>query len=296
MTVSFFEVTTMNLDPFKAIEKTLGINPRAARIVAGGFLVMIVCISAYQLVGDRTITFWQMLGALVGLMVLMIILSNLPVAVGRLCGWVVGLCFAVWACALTGQVVADDRLPLAPSKCLAYMGFAEACGRSRGSAGTIVEPEAVIKAEDTRILRKLTIPSTAGESVDVSEMIVEEAAPTVVIAEVAPPDLDLGAVRTFIQFAGFGRDDVVALAQRLSAQGWNVQAADKGGERTGAADGLNEVRYFHADDRAVAEALALAASAGLKGQPAIAVKDLSATQFRKAEPGLLEVWISGPAA
>lgn len=292
----------MPLDPFKAIEKTLGINPRAAKIVAGGFLVMIVGISAYQLAGDRTVTLWQMLAALVGLMVLMIILSNLPVAVGRLCGWVVGLCFAVWACALTGQVVADDRLPFAPSKCLAYMGFAESCGRSRGSTGSSVAPDAVISAEtgDSEVVT----PTEGGQTAVTRELSVGESEPppvvadaaSTVVAEVAPPPLELGAARVFVQFAGFNRDDVVVLAQALSGEGWQVEAADKGGERTGAADGLNEVRYFRADDRTLAEALALSVSAGLKGQPPIVVKDLSGTKFGQGEPGLLEVWISGSAA
>jgi hypothetical protein len=288
----------MPLDPFKAIEKTLGINPRAAKIVAGGFLVLIVGISAYQMVGDKTVTFWQMLAALVGLMVLMVILSQLPVAVGRLCGWVVGLCFAVWACALTGQVVADDQLPIAPSKCLAYMGFAESCGRSRWSTGSSVEPEAVISAEagDSQVVapteigqNPVTRELTLGESEQPS--VVADVAPSVV-EEAAPPQLELGATRVFVQFAGFNRDSVVALAQALSGEGWQVAAPDKGGERTGAADGLNEVRYFHAGDRTMAEALALSVSAGLRGQPPIAVKDLSGTKFRQEEPGLLEVWVS----
>lgn len=292
----------MPLDPFKAIEKMLGINPRAAKIVAGGFLVLIVGISAYQMVGDKTVTFWQMLAALVGLMVLMVVLSQLPVAVGRMCGWVVGLCFAVWACALTGQVVADDRLPIAPSKCLAYMGFAESCGRSRGSTGSSLAPEAVVSAEGDE--SQVVTPTEGGQTIVTRDLSPGESEPppvvaevaTAVVAEAAPPVLELGAARVFVQFAGFDREEVVALARSLATEGWRVEAADKGGERTGAADGLNEVRYFHADDRALAEALALSVSAALLGQPLIAVKDLSGTQFGQGEPGLLEVWVSEAAS
>lgn len=282
----------MTLDPFKAIEKTLGINPRAARIVAGGFLVLIVGISAYQLVGDRTVNFWQMLAALVGLMVLMIILSHMPVAVGRLCGWVVGLCFAVWACALTAQVVADDRLPFAPSKCLAYMGFDPACGRSRGTAGTEVATEVAVSAENTRSLEELPSPEDQVESGGATDALPEPQVPAPVVAEGTQPAVELAASRLFIQFAGFKREDVVRLAQGLGSQGWRVEGADQGGERTGAADGLNEVRYFNASDRAVAEALALAVSAGLTNHPPISVKDLSGTAYGAAQPGLLEIWIS----
>ncbi|NJM84122.1 MAG: hypothetical protein HC844_18225 [Tabrizicola sp.] len=283
----------MTLDPFKAIEKTLGINPRAARIVAGGFLVLIVGISAYQLVGDKTVTFWQMLAALVGLMLLMIVLSQMPVAVGRLCGWVVGLCFTVWACALTAQVVANDQLPIAPSKCLAYLGFAESCGRSRASAGTSVAPEAIIAAAGGEESSIQPVPTAETSPGDVTRRLtLEEQEAAAAEAEAAPPSPDPGAARVFIQFAGFKREDVITLALALSGQGWQIEAAEKGGERTGAADGLNEVRYFHADDRARAEALALSVSAGLPGQPPIAVKDLSGTEYGQAEPGLLEVWVS----
>lgn len=250
----------MILDPFKAIQAVLGINPRAARIAAAGFLVLTLAISAVQFQDDRSVTLWQMLSALVGLMVLMVILGLFPAMLGRLCAWVVGLCFCVWAVTLTAQVIADDRLPVASYRCIGSIGFADTCGRSAGDATARLPSEVIVTAE--------TGPS-------------------------APQPEPPPAARVFVQFAEFVREDVIRLAADLTQQGWMVEGAERGGERTGAADGMNEVRYFNADDRANAEALALSVSGAMAGRPPIAVKDLSATKYAQAKPGLLEVWISG---
>lgn len=252
----------MSLDPFKAIQTVLGINPRSARIAAGGFLVLTLAIAAWQRIGDKSVTLWEMLGALVGLMVLMIVLSFFPAMMARLSASVLGLCFCAWLVAATAQVIADDQLPFAPNRCLVRFGFADACGRSTGNATAGLPSEAVVTAE--------------------------AAAPSP-----APVSAQQSGARIFIQFAGFKREDVIELAADLGGQGWKVEGAARGGERTGAADGLNEVRYFNPGDKANAEALALSVSAGMAGQPPIAVKDLSATKYAQAETGLLEVWISG---
>ncbi|MTH60056.1 hypothetical protein [Paracoccus litorisediminis] len=125
------------------------------------------------------------------------------------------------------------------------------------------------------------------------------AAPTVALvsAEAAvsmpEPNFMPGAGPVFVQFAGaLQRKEVADMALTLKARGWNIQGADKGGERTASAAGLNEVRYFHPADKPAAEALAsaLAASANwVTGE--IAIKDLSAAGLA-ASKGQLEIWTS----
>ena len=61
----------------------------------------------------------------------------------------------------------------------------------------------------------------------------------------------------FIQFAGaIARDDMSRAARALQEAGWRVEGASRRGERIGTAAGLNEVRYFHAEDSQDAELLA----------------------------------------
>ena len=56
--------------------------------------------------------------------------------------------------------------------------------------------------------------------------------------------------------AGQLAEKLKGIAAKLVAQGWPIQGADQGGERYDHAAGLNEVRFFHPDDKARAEALA----------------------------------------
>ena len=54
---------------------------------------------------------------------------------------------------------------------------------------------------------------------------------------------------------------------------------------------MNEVRYFHAGDAALAASLAEALRVVWPGKT-VNLQDLSATRYGKAETGLLEVWVS----
>ncbi|WP_238364238.1 hypothetical protein [Mesobacterium pallidum] len=101
--------------------------------------------------------------------------------------------------------------------------------------------------------------------------------------------------RVFVQFAGaLSRDKVIWVSKALrDTLGWNVQGADSGGERTAAANGVDQVRYFRPADRELAMALARAYNA-------LGVWDgfepLSVALLRGFEgsvpPGHLEVWTS----
>ncbi|MEA2819477.1 MAG: hypothetical protein QOJ86_1481 [Bradyrhizobium sp.] len=94
--------------------------------------------------------------------------------------------------------------------------------------------------------------------------------------------------KVFVQFAGLlRREDVVALSQKLASAGWNVQGRDRGGERTTAAAGYNEVRYSSADSENAARALARAVQ-----EANLVSKPIGVARNDSIPPRDLEVWIS----
>lgn len=91
--------------------------------------------------------------------------------------------------------------------------------------------------------------------------------------------------RVFIQFAGYHRDTMKELAKVLLSNGWLIQGAEFGGERTELADGLSEVRYNSPIEKREAERLAEEISNyGLN-------LEVKAVQNPEIKPGELEVWI-----
>lgn len=103
-----------------------------------------------------------------------------------------------------------------------------------------------------------------------------------------PPGIDPSRFRVFVQFAGaIARDDVRRLMSALGAIGWNVQGADKGGERTPKAAGLSVVRYPDSSSAAAARQLAAEVDKVRLGRPGVGTELNSAVA-----PGTLEVWIS----
>lgn len=255
---------------FKAIEISLGINRQATRIAVGGFVVMALAIGLMQLSDDDTLTFWRLLAAQVVLMVFMLVITQLPLLARRLLAWVVALCFAFVMVTATVQSVTDNRFrpPLALASCIISLFFADSCNAS--------------PAETSRMGPSLIGAANAQDSTE-----------TASVAALSGADLTRAQAdaKLFIQFAGYQRSEIVTLAAKLAEAGWTVEAADRGGERVVTAAGLNEVRYFHAGDAALAAALAEAISTARPGT-GIAVKDLSASRYGKVAPGQLEVWIS----
>lgn len=121
-------------------------------------------------------------------------------------------------------------------------------------------------------------------------------APVTAVTEVEPTDTPFPATsagRVFIQFAGsLQRERMIELAQGLIKAGWDVRAADQGGERTAAAAGTNDVRFFYPEDKPAAEALAKAVidhADWIGGE--MTVRDLSKAGF-KTRKGTLEIWTS----
>lgn len=251
---------------FKAIETSLGINRQATRIAVGGFVVMALAIGLVQLLDDDSLTFWQLLVGLLGLMVLMMVLTQLPLLARRVVGWVLTACFSFVAITATGQAITFNACPrLASATCILSFHMAASCAISRPGA-----TEAVTGAAEG------PTPGT----LFAAGIVVHD------IAFVQATD-----ERVFIQFEGYDRGWVVGLAEKLAAAGWQVEGGDRGGERIAAAAGMNEVRYFNPADADRAAALAETLATAAPGTAATVV-DLSTSKYGQPQAGLLEVWIS----
>lgn len=255
----------MSLDPISAIQTSLGINRKATVLTIGGFVVMAAVIAIAQLSDDDTLTFWQLLAGLLGLIVVMMVLTQLPLLARRVIGWVLTACFSFIAITATSQAVTFNACPrLASATCILSFHMAASCAVSRPRA-----PE------------------------EVSGALVPDAPGTVFAAGVVVRNIQFvqaAEERVYIQFAGYGRDRIVELAQRLAASGWRIEGADRGGERIAAAAGMNEVRFFHPADADRAAALAAAVTPAPEG--GLKVVDLSQGSYAQPAPGLLEIWVS----
>jgi hypothetical protein len=260
----------MSLDPITAIQSSLGINRTATKLTIGGFIVMAAVIGIMQMSDDDTLTFWQLLVGLLGLIVLMMALTQLPIVARRVIAWVLTACFSFIAITATGQAVTSNSCPrLATATCILSFHLASSCERSRPDAGP-------------RLGGAVSGAADGPEAGSVFAM-------GVVVTDIQ--FTQSSDERVYIQFAGYQREQIVELAGDLVAAGWRVEGADRGGERIKAAEGMNEIRYFNAADAERAAALAASAQAWA---PATGFKvvDLSASDYAQAAPGLLEIWVS----
>ncbi len=251
----------MGLDPFKAIQTALGINKAAVKIIVGAFVIMVLALFIWQVMQGDEGLYWQILAAMAGFSILMMVLTVFPLLARRLVGWVMALCMCAWATSLTAQVISGGRLPIAPASCIASFYMSLTCSVSTVAASSGVAP-------DIELVTRSLDPAPA----------------------VPPTDYALSKV--FIQFANLARDETKALAAGLVANGWQIPGAGQGGEHIASADGLNEVRYFNAHDADLARALAtdIAANRPVIGE--VVVKDLTGTAYAMENRGHLEVWIS----
>lgn len=100
--------------------------------------------------------------------------------------------------------------------------------------------------------------------------------------------------KVIVQFAGsLSRQDVTKVSLELTTKGWNVQGADRGGERTAQAVGIDQVRFFHQEDAELAKQLATSYNelAHWQGFDQLAVAFVSGYESR-FPMGYLEVWTS----
>lgn len=256
----------MAIDPISAIQTSLGINRPATVLTIGGFVVMAAVIGIMQVLDDDTLTFWQLLVGLLGLIVIMMVLTQLPLLARRAIAWVLTACFSFIAITATGQAITFNGCPrLASATCILSFHMASSCTVSRpGAGGTIT---GAVDGPDPGTVFAAGVVLTGLTFVQATEE------------------------RVFIQFAGYKRGWVVDLAGKLAEAGWRVEGGDRGGERIAAAAGLNEVRYFNPADAERAMALAEAVATAAPGTAATVV-DLSGGKYAQPQPGLLEVWIS----
>lgn len=244
----------------KVLEDAYGINKQAAILTVGGYVVVSAAISLVQKSQDKTVTLWPMLGALVGLILFMMFLTQTPRIVRQLAGGLIALLASIWAAAVLASVLAPTTLKLPTTECIIKFNLAERC--------------LIISA----------VPSGETPTKEIVTADTPISAP--------PPATAKSEIPVFIQFAGFQRGAIVDLAAKLGSEGWTVRGGDKGGERLETATGLSEVRYFNSADRPLAEALAANVSAAMSGSPSIALKDFSVTSFAKPPMNQIEIWIS----
>lgn len=174
---------------------------------------------------------------------------------------------------------------------------------AEGCPGSPKYSQAALKDAPTYVIGDSAASSEASDGVIEGPPVVIEGPPVVIDDEASASEPENQAPPTtpsvispgpvFTQFAGsLQRERIVALAQTLSTQGWRMQGADRGGERTAAAAGTNEVRFFYPEDRPYAEALAQAIVGIADWVPEMDVVDLSSSGYQPAK-GHLEIWTSG---
>lgn len=105
---------------------------------------------------------------------------------------------------------------------------------------------------------------------------------------VAPTAVARDKFTIYIQYENLPRDWIKTLAKNLHDAGWKVPSYTAGGERIPAAQGLVEVRYGNADDKAAAEQLAAEIST-----QKVTTEPLKTKLLPIITKGVLEVWISG---
>jgi hypothetical protein len=182
------------------------------------------------------------------------------------------------------QFMSSNRFhpPLQRAACF-LAPFEAGCGLSPTVTAQQVDAAQTVEvaAPLPPIVAQRTTVSSTGETVS-EEFLLEDTRP-------------VPGNTIFVQFAGaVPRETVAEVSMALVEAGWNIQGADRGGERTGVAAGLNEVRYFRAEDREAAYRLAQAyaeRAPWLNGAE-MTLRDLSDAGFTPNQPDLLEVWTS----
>jgi hypothetical protein len=279
----------MPLDPIKTFETALKINRPAATLLIGGFLLLTLAVVLGNQLKDSGLTFWHIPLALLGLSILVAIFARMPQVLATLACWTLVVLALLYAVGVTGQVLAGNNLPYAKLECLTGFWKPGAC-----STSPVVLPDAVEAVPATTEAPPAEAEAPAAAADAPAPAAEAPATATIAIASApstAAPEVDRGSSVVYIQFAGFVRDSVREIAKTLVSLGWPVQGADQGGERYDHAVGLNEVRFFHPDDRVRAEVLAQELSEAMGGT-AVKVLDVTGSSYAKDRPGHLEIWIS----
>jgi hypothetical protein len=301
------------MTPVEVLAKSLNVNEPVARVVGGGLIVLAAgaVVAAWRI---NVEDLYRVAAVVAGFSVLAMVLARLNGPMATVLGWLATGLVVVYAGAFSAQFLTNSHFtpPLMRAGCfmapwergcplaleqvaMAALGEADGAdgddgavvnnspglgggliGGISGIVGGVMRPPAMIAPTDPGVA---TAPPP----------VVEPApAPGGADGPDAPPT---EGRRVFIQFAGsLNRDAAVSLARALQGAGWRVEGAEQGGERLSSAFGLNEVRYFNAEDAGAAAALAEAVAAAL-GSEAPRVRDFTRLSAR---PGHLELWV-GPS-
>ncbi len=242
------------MNPAEALEKLLGIDRRAGAILLAGVAAFgtVATVKSYGFDSEGATAFAVTI-VLMGLLVIVAGRLAHDSAIIKVVSWFLVTVFMVYFSALVVSVIVPGQTFVAPFSCLLRPG--SPCNAVGGVNDRLA-------AEAAPSQPPVTVPPTAAAEA-------------------------VGRQQVFVQFAGLiTRENIIALAKGLAAAGWNMQGSDRGGERTSAAIGYNEVRYPDDSDRAAAEKLAEAISAtGIVAKPVTAKKAAIAK-------GTLEVWLS----
>jgi len=233
-------------------------DPRASAILYGGLAVIAAAAVAASLKVDfysavRSGAVILALGALLGLVAFVFNDATLRLVLG----WFITLFIILVSMTFFFSAVTQGRYFIPPVYCLVHCFDRDPCNAPGGAADDYA----------TRNFTPVVTPKTV------------EAPPS---SQFRPADYQV-----FVQFAGvIQRKDVKDMMIKLKGNGWRVEGASEGGERTTSAIGYNEIRYLSPGDEPAARALAVAVqNANLTPTP-VAVKLNS-----KVTAKSLQVWL-----
>lgn len=253
------------MTPVAALEKLLTVNRDAAILILTGIVVLaaISIVGAYNINYDTALRIAAYIfGFAVVATVLSIVVSDIRVR--AVLGWfLVGLVI-IWTVILSVSILIQPG-PFPPVYCI--VNFSQPCDEVAERIALAEQKRAAV------VLDVVNAPIPLPTETQVNEP--DEAA------------IALPQQQVFVQFAGLiTRDSVRNMMLTLQAEGWNMQGAEGGGERTEAASGYNEVRY---PSGAQADGELLAATLqrlNLTGKPVVAVES------GRVAADTLEVWLS----
>ena len=241
------------MDALEYLKNYYRTNPTAAAILSGA----IACFAAVTVIGKFGIDLQASIPSVfyalgIGIVFYLVVRLLDEPASRRAASWFFLLLVAAWVIAFFWSRLHPKDPEL---QCAVY--FWAPCGQTADDVATDTAPK-------PQVVQAAPNPTSGGLSSDAKAQF-----------------------QVFIQFAGFTRDTIIGVASTLGSQGWKVQGADRGGERTSNAAGYTEVRYHDAAARPAAEALAAALNA-----TKITSKQVKAKQLDIIKPDTLEIWIS----
>ena len=244
------------MTPIAIIEKLLAVNRSAAVLILTG-LAVFAAVAIFQTLQINDFKGGVLIaGYIIGMGLALTVISNVleNLLIRSVISWFITMIFILYSSTIFVSAVLSPTPLINPPSCL--LRFWEDC---RGLGGVIDRVADGVPAPTLTPVPRMPTTSSG-----------------------ASP-----ALQIFVQFAGLlRREDVIAVSRGLRAAGWNVQGADQGGERIAAAAGLNEIRYFPANEEAAKVLAQQIQATNLLKRP------VTLQPRRDIRPDVLEVWIS----